>query len=379
MGQGDGDDASGSVPTPTPSRGAVRIGNLNRAAIEKSGGENDRAPVTGGRAPVRRGDNLVMNMKRAKHQAYIKKIKKMRQAYDILEAAVEKGSQMEMARSALTAMRIGRRNSIAQATAYLLGLGEGELGLEAAAGNLASKAARRIQRAVREWLSELKLLEVRMKLFAMDFKAQQKRPFQWQKPEKIRVIAPAEGFGPPEVTAPARCSSDFDDDDDEPPPPPPKKKRKPRKPKQQPSLPMLRPMPRKRRSSFDPSADDPLPWAVPVDTSNTAILSKPLPKKPPMFLMESVKAIPNLKPPRDTIEEMERSCASNNKLLRDTLEQNLIDERYRSVIDAGKATTAASRRYNKLARHLSRVSYERVKFDCQATMVIQLRDNGFLR
>ena len=76
---------------------------------------------------------------------------------------------------------------------------------------------------------------------------------------------------------------------------------------------------------------------------------------------------------------MERTCAANNELLKRTLQQQLFDERYRSVIDAGKDTSETSLKYNRIARHLDRVSYERVKFDCQATMVIQLRDNGFLR
>ena len=41
--------------------------------------------------------------------------------------------------------------------------------------------------------------------------------------------------------------------------------------------------------------------------------------------------------------------------------------------------TAAGRRYHALERHRARVAFQRVKFDCQVAMVMQLRDNGFLR
>ena len=55
------------------------------------------------------------------------------------------------------------------------------------------------------------------------------------------------------------------------------------------------------------------------------------------------------------------------------------DEHYRAAIDANPTTSDQSRRYNDLLRHRNRVSYGRVKFDCQIAMVIQLRDAGFLR
>jgi hypothetical protein len=293
-----------------------------------------------------------------------------RKEHDVLEAYVTSATKQEMARGAVEALKVGRRNSVAQAAEYLMSL-RGGAGSGAAAGNLAARAARRIQRCARKWLARLRLLDVRLKIFALDIR--NKAPLEWDRPERVRSSHAAEA-PPPEPEPESEPDSD-----EEKPPPKPKPKRKKKKEKKPDYFPQLRPMPRRRRSRFDPTENDPLPWAVPVDTSNDAVRSKPLPKKNLLLLTKSVRKIPRRKPPKDKIEELERECRASNEMLRDTLEQHLYDEQYRSVIDVGKNSNAITRSNNRVARHLGRVSYERVKFDCQAAMVIQLRDSGFLR
>ena len=296
-------------------------------------------------------------------------------AHNLLDNAVEDAVKEDMARGMLQALKIGRRNSVAQAADFLRNLrASGGADMRTAAvGALGTRAARRIQRVVRKWLNRKRLLDVRLKLFAMDFHRQ--GPLVWDRPERVRGARAAEE--PPPEPEP---ESEPDDDDEAPKAAAPKKpKRKPKKKRPEPYFPTLRPVARRRKSTFDPSADDPLPWAVPVDTSNDAVRSKPLPKKSHLELLGPVRAVERRRKPRDKIEEMEWSCRANSEMLQETLEKNLYDEQYRSVIDAGKNSTALTRNYNRVARHLSRVSYERVRFDCQCAMVIQLSEAGFLR
>lgn len=351
------------------------------------------APASPPRSPPRRnqrahgkaaggGGALLARIKREEHENIAKERRAHERAHDILEEAVSRASRDEMARSALEAWRIGRRNSMAQATAYLMALNAGDAGEHAAAGTLAARAARRIQRACRAWLGNLRRLELRLKLFSLDFKRKSDRPLQWKKPERARASAAADEAADERSAHP--FDSDEDNDDDPPKALSPKPVRKKKKPKPAPYFPVLKQPRPPRRSNRKPTAaelaaGDPLPWAVPVDTSNTAILSRPLPKKPPSALVAAVAPIKRRRPPRDAVEEMERTCAANSELLKQTLEQQLYDERYRSVIDAGEDTSETTLKINRIARHLGRVSYERVKFDCQCAMVIQLRDHGFLR
>ena len=71
---------------------------------------------------------------------------------------------------------------------------------------------------------------------------------------------------------------------------------------------------------------------------------------------------------------MERLALDTNALLTASLTEKLEDEHYRTTTVAyALEKTAAGRRYHALERHRARVAFQRVKFDCQVAMVMQLR------
>ena len=124
-------------------------------------------------------------------------------------------------------------------------------------------------------------------------------------------------------------------------------------------------------------------WGCPVDTSSSALLSRPLRRKnarltlprPPLNKTTAQSA----GPAKDAADAMERLALDTNALLTASLTEKLEDEHYRTTVAYALEKTAAGRRYHALERHRARVAFQRVKFDCQVAMVMQLRDNGFLR
>ena len=137
--------------------------------------------------------------------------------------------------------------------------------------------------------------------------------------------------------------------------------------------------PKQRRQKLPPVVN----WGCPVDTSSSALLSRPLRRKnarltlprPPLKKTTAQSA----GPAKDAADAMERLALDTNALLTASLTEKLEDEHYRTTVAYALEKTAAGRRYHALERHRARVAFQRVKFDCQVAMVMQLRDNGFLR
>ena len=125
-------------------------------------------------------------------------------------------------------------------------------------------------------------------------------------------------------------------------------------------------------------------WGCPVDTSSSALLSRETFEKeerPP----DATAAAPqennaqSAGPAKDAADAMERLALDTNALLTASLTEKLEDEHYRTTVAYALEKTAAGRRYHALERHRARVAFQRVKFDCQVAMVMQLRIDGFLR
>ena len=148
--------------------------------------------------------------------------------------------------------------------------------------------------------------------------------------------------------------------------------------------PACSPIPEKRRRKKHVQKLPPVVnWGCPVDTSSSALLSRPLRRKnarltlprPPLKKTTAQSA----GPAKDAADAMERLALDTNALLTASLTEKLEDEHYRTTVAYALEKTAAGRRYHALERHRARVAFQRVKFDCQVAMVMQLRDNGFLR
>ena len=147
--------------------------------------------------------------------------------------------------------------------------------------------------------------------------------------------------------------------------------------------PACSPIPEKRKQKRQPKLPPVVNWGCPVDTSSSALLSRPLRRKnarltlprPPLNKTTAQSA----GPAKDAADAMERLALDTNALLTASLTEKLEDEHYRTTVAYALEKTAAGRRYHALERHRARVAFQRVKFDCQVAMVMQLRDNGFLR
>ena len=147
--------------------------------------------------------------------------------------------------------------------------------------------------------------------------------------------------------------------------------------------PACSPIPEKRRRKPTQKLPPVVNWGCPVDTSSSALLSRPLRRKnarltlprPPLKKTTAQSA----GPAKDAADAMERLALDTNALLTASLTEKLEDEHYRTTVAYALEKTAAGRRYHALERHRARVAFQRVKFDCQVAMVMQLRDNGFLR
>ena len=147
--------------------------------------------------------------------------------------------------------------------------------------------------------------------------------------------------------------------------------------------PACSPIPERRRKQRRPKLPPVVNWGCPVDTSSSALLSRPLRRKnarltlprPPLNKTTAQSA----GPAKDAADAMERLALDTNALLTASLTEKLEDEHYRTTVAYALEKTAAGRRYHALERHRARVAFQRVKFDCQVAMVMQLRDNGFLR
>ena len=147
--------------------------------------------------------------------------------------------------------------------------------------------------------------------------------------------------------------------------------------------PACSPIPERRRKQRRQKLPPVVNWGCPVDTSSSALLSRPLRRKnarltlprPPLNKTTAQSA----GPAKDAADAMERLALDTNALLTASLTEKLEDEHYRTTVAYALEKTAAGRRYHALERHRARVAFQRVKFDCQVAMVMQLRDNGFLR
>jgi hypothetical protein len=240
------------------------------------------------------------------------------------------------------------------------------------------QAARRLQHVARRRLATRRQIEEAMRAFARDYEA--RPPLQWEKPrpadesevqrrlsrgdDDSTVLSrlsldslPSSQGEPSHATTQSRASST--------------------------RRPACSPIPEKRKQKRQPKLPPVVNWGCPVDTSSSALLSRPLRRKnarltlprPPLNKTTAQSA----GPAKDAADAMERLALDTNALLTASLTEKLEDEHYRTTVAYALEKTAAGRRYHALERHRARVAFQRVKFDCQVAMVMQLRDHGFLR
>ena len=246
---------------------------------------------------------------------------------------------------------------------------------EAAAALDPTQAARRLQHVARRRIATRRQIEEAMRAFARDYEA--RPPLQWEKPrpDDDSDVQRRMSTGDDESTVLSRLSLDSL----------PSSQGEPSFATTQSHLtqrPACSPIPEKRkqrRQRLPPVVN----WGCPVDTSSSALLSRPLRRKnarltlprPPLNKTTAQSA----GPAKDAADAMERLALDTNALLTASLTEKLEDEHYRTTVAYALEKTAAGRRYHALERHRARVAFQRVKFDCQVAMVMQLRDNGFLR
>jgi len=237
------------------------------------------------------------------------------------------------------------------------------------------QAARRLQHVARRRIATRRQIEEAMRAFARDYEA--RRPLRWEKPrpDDDSDVQRRMSTGDDESTVLSRLSLDSL----------PSSQGEPSLTQSRASLtqrPACSPIPEKRkqrRQRLPPVVN----WGCPVDTSSSALLSRPLRRKnarltlprPPLNKTTAQSS----GPARDAADAMERLALDTNALLTASLTEKLEDEHYRTTVAYALEKTAAGRRYHALERHRARVAFQRVKFDCQVAMVMQLRDNGFLR
>jgi hypothetical protein len=251
---------------------------------------------------------------------------------------------------------------------------------EAAAALDPVQAARRLQRVARRRIATRHQIEEAMRAFARDYET--RPPLRWEKPrpdddslaevkrrlsmdDESTVLSrlsldslPSSQGEPSHATTQSRASLT--------------------------QRPACSPIPEQRRRRKPQQKLPPVVnWGCPVDTSSSALLSRPLRRKnarltlprPPLKKTTAQSA----GPAKDAADAMERLALDTNALLTASLTEKLEDEHYRTTVAYALEKTAAGRRYHALERHRARVAFQRVKFDCQVAMVMQLRDNGFLR
>jgi hypothetical protein len=251
---------------------------------------------------------------------------------------------------------------------------------EAAAALDPEQAARRLQHVTRRRIATRRSIEEAMRAFARAYET--RPPLQWEKPrpdddslaevkrrlsmdDESTVLSrlsldslPSSQGEPSHATTQSRASLT--------------------------QRPACSPIPEKRRRRKPNQKLPPVVnWGCPVDTSSSALLSRPLRRKnarltlprPPLKKTTAQSA----GPAKDAADAMERLALDTNALLTASLTEKLEDEHYRTTVAYALEKTAAGRRYHALERHRARVAFQRVKFDCQVAMVMQLRDNGFLR
>ena len=239
------------------------------------------------------------------------------------------------------------------------------------------QAARRLQQVARRRIATRRSIEQAMRAFARDF--EMRPPLQWEKPrpDDEADVQRRLSVGDDESTVLSRLSLDSL----------PSSQGEPSHATTQSRAsltqrPACSPIPEKRkprRQRLPPVVN----WGCPVDTSSSALLSRPLRRKnarltlprPPLNKTTAQSA----GPAKDAADAMERLALDTNALLTASLTEKLEDEHYRTTVAYALEKTAAGRRYHALERHRARVAFQRVKFDCQVAMVMQLRDNGFLR
>ena len=242
------------------------------------------------------------------------------------------------------------------------------------------QAAMRLQRVTRRRIATRHQIEEAMRAFARDYET--RPPLRWEKPrpdddslaevkrrlsmdDESTVLSrlsldslPSSQGEPSHATTQSRASLT--------------------------QRPACSPIPEKRRRRKPTQKLPPVVnWGCPVDTSSSALLSRPLRRKnarltlprPPLKKTTAQSA----GPAKDAADAMERLALDTNALLTASLTEKLEDEHYRTTVAYALEKTAAGRRYHALERHRARVAFQRVKFDCQVAMVMQLRDNGFLR
>ena len=252
---------------------------------------------------------------------------------------------------------------------------------EAAAALDPVQAARRLQRVARRRIATRRSIEEAMRAFARDYET--RPPLQWEKPRpddnSLAEVKRRLSLGDDESTVLSRLSLDSL----------PSSQGEPSHATTQSRAsltqrPACSPIPERRRRRKPQQKLPPVVnWGCPVDTSSSALLSRPLRRKnarltlprPPLKKTTAQSA----GPAKDAADAMERLALDTNALLTASLTEKLEDEHYRTTVAYALEKTAAGRRYHALERHRARVAFQRVKFDCQVAMVMQLRDNGFLR
>ena len=241
-----------------------------------------------------------------------------------------------------------------------------------------TQAARRLQHVARRRLATRRSIEQAMRAFARDYEA--RPPLQWEKPrpDDAADVQRRLSVGDDESTVLSRLSLDsLPSSQGESHASMPSRASVTQRPACSPIPERRRRKP--RRQKLPPVVN----WGCPVDTSSSALLSRPLRRKnarltlprPPLNKTTAQSA----GPARDAADAMERLALDTNALLTASLTEKLEDEHYRTTVAYALEKTAAGRRYHALERHRARVAFQRVKFDCQVAMVMQLRDNGFLR
>ena len=238
------------------------------------------------------------------------------------------------------------------------------------------QAARRLQHVARRRLATIRQIEEAMRAFARDYEA--RPPLQWEKPRPAdeSEVQRRLSRGDDDSTVLSRLSLDSL----------PSSQGEPSLTQSRASLtqrPACSPIPEKRPKQRRQKLPPVVNWGCPVDTSSSALLSRPLRRKNARLTLPR----PPLKkttaqssgPAKDAADAMERLALDTNALLTASLTEKLEDEHYRTTVAYALEKTAAGRRYHALERHRARVAFQRVKFDCQVAMVMQLRDNGFLR
>ena len=236
------------------------------------------------------------------------------------------------------------------------------------------QAARRLQRVARRRLATRRQIEEALRAFARDYET--RPPLRWEKPrpDDDSEVQRRLSVGDDESTVLSRLSLDSL--------PSSQGEATTQSRASLTQRPACSPIPEKRkqrRQRLPPVVN----WGCPVDTSSSALLSRPLRRKnarltlprPPLNKTTAQSA----GPAKDAADAMERLALDTNALLTASLTEKLEDEHYRTTVAYALEKTAAGRRYHALERHRARVAFQRVKFDCQVAMVMQLRDNGFLR